>query len=165
MAITITITIWKHCGGRERGVSWVFIGVDYILAHHALLRAQPSRELRNWTTSFIARIHIILIDIAFVIISISIVLNVAWSWSNAFSNVLKSCSAEPTYILSKSVPTQRSQCQPRLMLFNILVWNKSCSSLVEFNILFCWYVVWRDLVQGGRLRDPSGSDGLPLLGR
>ena len=31
---------------------------------------------------------------------------------------------------------------------------------------FCWsYVVWRDLGQGGGLRDPSWSDGLPLLSR
>ena len=68
MAITITITIWKHCGKPERGVSWVFIGADYILAtppHPALLTGlvRLSRELRNWTISFISAINIIIIGI------------------------------------------------------------------------------------------------------
>ena len=68
MAITITITIWKHCGKPERGVSWVFIGADYILAtppRPALLTGlvRLSRELRNWTISFISAINIIIIGI------------------------------------------------------------------------------------------------------
>ena len=62
MAITITITIWKHCDGPERGVSWVFIGADYILTRHAQ-RAQLSRELRNWTILFNIILSIILVDI------------------------------------------------------------------------------------------------------
>ena len=48
MAITITITIWKHCSGPQRGVSWVFIGGDYILAN----TTTPCREHNNQAVNY-----------------------------------------------------------------------------------------------------------------
>ena len=100
ITMAITITIWKHCSGPERGVSWVFIDADYILASH---HAQP-REHNQAVNYEIEQ-----------------------------------------FLLSPTLPYY---------------------SLALFLFLLVGVVVGRDLGQAAsRLRDPSGSDGLPLLGR